>query len=76
MHDGRFRGGSLFQFLISQSSGEYQPPCIDATNAANEHGLERKGRNEGREKEITMKKTRAAQGEYLTALGVGTQMVQ
>ncbi len=47
MHDGRFRGGSLFQFLISQSSGEYQPPCIDATNAANEHGLERKGRKEG-----------------------------
>jgi len=50
MHDGRFRGGSLFQFLISQSSGEYQPPCIDATNAANEHGLERKGRNEGCER--------------------------
>jgi hypothetical protein len=48
MHDGRFRGGSLFQFMISQSSGKDQPSCIDGTNAPNEHELERKGlRKEG-----------------------------
>ena len=34
----------MFQLLISQSSGKDKPPSIDATNAPNEHGLERKSR--------------------------------
>jgi hypothetical protein len=34
---------SLFEPLISQSSGRDKPLSIDATKALNEHGLGRKG---------------------------------